>query len=513
MKKIFVFLLISVLACSVSQAKSVSRMDTLKKRTDLITGFSEGIELEQVRNSAKEKLAQSISSWQLNNLGIAGQLSYGKRDQYQRLVRVWMDSFIDYLTILEKPGKDKYQVLIYIDKYTMQDIYETKYKEIYQLIRRGEEALEQNKLGLFFRYFYWALVEIDLLAGQIVEIDDQAWNNEQLIKNIALVVEDLKVKVVGNSYSNGNRRLILQMLYNRRPVNDLRIGILAGDEYKFYSLSERYFQADLFGFDYEFINNITLQIDIQDKATGVWGDEVERLGAITGMAGYEAYRTIPLREIIFDEADWNSIKVLLPEDENDKHLINSNLQSLINCLEWQTVVDSTIFSDYAAINNFTALLKQLNLKNLYLVNRIKRIKTPDGNIWRGFDVQIEFAHGLLSITNMVVQTDLDHKISGVWLGMKPVDYRLLTRSYTEESAQQKINLAVGKVERIYTAALLGEGSYIEEYPDCPQEGWHWGEIEEVNIDLHENAVIYNYKLTLSGAEHSWEFKMQSLEGE
>jgi len=213
----------------------------------------------------------------------------------------------------------------------------------------------------------------------------------------------------------------------------------------------------------------------------------------------------------------NFTGTLLPSMVFGENMVKRGAGNILNISSMNSYKPLTKIPAYsaakAAINNFTALLKQLNLKNLYLVNRIKRIKTPDGNIWRGFDVQIEFAHGLLSITNMVVQTDLDHKISGVWLGMKPVDYRLLTRSYTEESAQQKINLAVGKVERIYTAALLGEGSYIEEYPDCPQEGWHWGEIEEVNIDLHENAVIYNYKLTLSGAEHSWEFKMQSLEGE
>jgi hypothetical protein len=350
------------------------------------------------------------------------------------------------------------------------------------------------------------LLEYDLLAGQEIEVDSVNWTNARLVAKINEVAEDFAIKIVGNSYLPGNRRLILQALYNRRPVNDLRIGIQFSEGYRAFSFSDRYLQADMFGFEYENMENLSLSIDIQDKATGVWGEEVQQLGNITGMSGYEAYRTIPLRKVDFEQRSWQDIQI--PADDIDERL-KANLDELIRAIYYGSPAADSIFASKWAAGDFTRLQQRYNVSLTDLETRVKCTDINGASYWRGFDVIMEYSAGLTAMANLVVKT-AGSKITGVWLGMKPLDYRLLERKYDQEQ-QTCLQAAIEKIEKTYTAAVLGKGRNIEGYPGCPAEGWKWTELEAVQVDVMENGAVYSYRIVLSSKEDSWEFDLHDME--
>jgi len=80
-----------------------------------------------------------------------------------------------------------------ISREIVKENYDQKMEEIKLNINRGRQALELNKLGIFFRCFYVAIVEIDLLAGKEVIIDGQVWDTDAMITEITKVVENLAI--------------------------------------------------------------------------------------------------------------------------------------------------------------------------------------------------------------------------------------------------------------------------------------------------------------------------------
>ncbi len=506
---IMLLLSVLILLAGGAEKKEISR---IKGRADLIWGYGVGDDAAEVKETAKRELAKAISDWYLTKRGIANKINYGKRDQYEQMVEVWQDSFSADLHYLGT-GEKEFEGIYYISQSRCAELYKTKKEQLQTLINRGEKALELNKIGLYFRNFYWALVELDLLAGEDVTIGEKNWTSENLIEMINRVAENFAIKIAGNRYEAGNRRLIMQVLYDRRPVNDLRLGILVGDSYQYYSVTDRYLQVDIFGFEYADQENITFSIDVQDKSTKVWGDEVARLGFITGMNGFEAYRTIPLREVEFEETGWQAVNFPIAEEGSGYELLAANLRNLVESIEKNNIAETGIFSNPAVMEEFSRLQTIMQLKNLVLGTRIKSYETAEGIMWRGFDVEIVFAGGLTTITNLVVKTDSEHKISGVWLGMKPIDFRLLSRNYGEGGELEKFLAITEKIERQYTEAVCGMGGEIEGFPVYPAAGWDWAEIEDISIEVLENGVVYNFRLTLSGEEQSWEFELKGIEGE
>jgi hypothetical protein len=507
MKKTGLILLVLILTMQLSAGKNFEKYrDDIAKRKDLFWGYAAGISSVEAGEAARLELAKQISVWYLTERGLEKRISYSKRDQYEQMMLVWLESMAGDIASMRKEGSE-FEEVCSVSRQLVQKNYQAKEAEIELLIWRGEKALEFNKLGLFFRNFYMALVEIDLLAGKKVEVNDKAWSAKSIMAEINHVAENFAIKIVGDTYENGNRRLVLQLLNGRRPMNDLRLSVKAGDVYQLYSISDRYLQVDLFGYEYAEMESYTFGIDLQDKFTHVWGREVEQLSEITGMDGYEAYRTIPARKVEFIETNWQTVR--LPLEENEE-LLEARLRNLLQSNETSVIADSEIFSGEGVKEQFLYLQEQMQLRNIVLNTSIKRIKVGESSLWRGFNVQVEYAGGLTAMTNLVVKTDEMDKICGVWLGMKPLDFRLLSRKYNEEDKTERLANMVEYIEREYTDAVCGRGMEISDFPVYPAEGWHWSELEDINIEVMENGVVYNYRLTLAGLEESWDFELKGI---
>lgn len=504
-------------------------IEKLRQRKDLISGYAKGDSREDVNETAKMELAVNMSDWWLEQRGIKSRISYGKRDQHQRMMRIWIDNTIEIIKISEdKDGS----ILYYIDEGQLAELFRLKEKEIIDLIVKGNNALEYNKLGIFFRNFYWALVENDILAGKKLYIGEEEWNSDRIIKKINITAEDLVLRVVGNHYEPGNRQLVFQVLHNRRPVNDLRLGVLLGGEYLDYSVSDRYFQVDMFGYEYEAINNVSVSIDVQDRSTGIWGEEVAELSAITGMDGYEAYRTIPLRNEEFVQRDWSEITLPIAADEFGEERLEHNIRHLLKSMHEMSEADKDIFEGAMQQRNYTMLQKKLNVQLIDLETRVKR-EDLDGFIyWRGFKVQITLADGMKVTTNLSIKTDRQQKIAGIWLGIKPLDYRLLKRSNSEGNQNRWFIKALEEIETQYTKAAYGDVSSIsfggvnhaegwsylrsEVEPlkkEITADDWKWVEIEDVKIEAAENGAVYSYRLLLKSDKANWEIPVNGSLGE
>ena len=507
MKKAGMILLVLILATQLLAGKDFDKYrDDIAKRKDLFWGYAAGDSSSEAGEAARLEMVKQISVWYLTERGLQKRISYSKRDQYEQMLLVWLESMADEIT-WQREGGSEFQEICSISRKAVQGRYQAKEEEIELLICRGEQALEFNKLGLFFRNFYMALVKIDLLAGKEIEVNDTVWTADSIIKKINRAAENFVIKIVGDNYENGNRRLILQLLNGRRPMNDLRLSVKAGDVYQLYSISDRYLQVDLFGYEYEKMESVSFGIDIQDKSTHVWGEEVKRLGGITGMDGYEAYRTIPVRKVEYTEPNWQTVRIPV---EDGEELLEARLRNLLQSNETSMIADAEIFASAEVKEQFLAMKAELQLRNIVLNTSIKRIKLGESSLWRGFNVQVVYAGGLTAMTNLVVKTDELDKICGVWLGMKLLDFRLLSRKYNEEDKTERLVAMVEYIEREYTDAICGKGENISNFPAYPIEGWHWTELEDVHIEVLENGVIYNYRLTLAGLAESWDFEQKGL---
>ena len=58
--------------------------------------------------------------------------------------------------------------------------------------------------------------------------------------------EDIVIRLKGNEYHLGMRRLLFHVLYENRPVNDLRLGIVLPEESFGFSIEDRFLEMDLF---------------------------------------------------------------------------------------------------------------------------------------------------------------------------------------------------------------------------------------------------------------------------
>jgi len=502
---VLIIMLIALGGILYSSSNFEKYCESIQKRKDLFWGIGEAESQSEASEICRDELAKSISTWYLAEIGLEKRISYSNRDKYERMVSVWLSTMMADINIEQSNDKDHHEIWT-ISRASVNDYYDKKMEDIKLNINRGMQALELNKLGIFFRCFYVAIVEIDLLAGKDVIIDGQVWDTNAMIVEITKVTENMAIKIVGNNYEAGNRRLILQVLYERRPVNDIRLGILTGEDYEYYSISDRYLQIDLFGYQYAEMENISFRIDIQDSATNSWGKVINELSNITGMNGYEAYRTIPLRKVEYEESDWKDVRLAVEDDETE---LENRIRVILASIETGNMSDSEIFSSEQVQQQFMCLQQMLKLSNMIVEPGIKRFELSDGIMWRGFDVQIQFASGLKSMTNLVLTTDSEDKISGVWLGMKPLDFRLINR---KKDSQTNINMlsTVELIEKQYTKAICGELLAIDGYPVCPPEGWNWVEVEDVNLNVLENGVVYDYRLTIAGAERSWEFEFKGI---
>ncbi len=174
-KIVVLFLLLTMIL--IAGATDKKELKRLQERADLIWGYGEGEDPANVKDAARKEIAKAIGEWYLTKRGIEKKISYSKRDQYEQMVEVWLDHFSEDLQYMEA-GKKNYEGIYYISQNQLEKLYEGEKEFLQTLIRRGEEALELNKIGLFFRNFYWALVEIDLLAGEEVTVGENIWTSE-----------------------------------------------------------------------------------------------------------------------------------------------------------------------------------------------------------------------------------------------------------------------------------------------------------------------------------------------
>ncbi|MCF7918797.1 MAG: hypothetical protein K9N06_02660 [Candidatus Cloacimonetes bacterium] len=481
----------------------------LQERDDIVWGYGEDSAEVTAREQAVEELASTISNWYLVSNGLKEKFSYGRKAQLGRLTKVWLDDFIADITEVSKSG----EVFLYLEKSAVQEHYNTLKKEIRDKIVKAEEAMQYNKLGIYLRNLYWALILSDIIPDLEIEVAGSIWNRDRFIDEISEVVENLFIKVKGNEYHLGMRRLLFHVLYENRPVNDLRLGIILPEGNQGYSVEDRFLEIDLFGVEFEKLPNLSFMIDLQDRLTGVWGERIKRLGEITGMNAFEASKSIPLPQKKAEFLYWDEQIYPLLADSTSQREVEANLSGFLENIEYGEEHNTGIFSSEGVRQETASLLASLDIRNLLTGGRIKVEETASFRIWRGFKIGINFAGQIEADCNLVIKTDRSNRISGVWLGMKPIDYRVLRQNWQKEENLHQFLEIIEDMERNYTRNLMGRISEgFSEMPDYPEQGWKWAEIEDIRLEELENGALYEYKLILCNEERSWQGRFSGIRG-
>lgn len=504
MKKVLVIFLIMIISCVFADT-----LKDLRKRNDIILGFAEGAE-GSIDEIAFTDLASEVSNWYLEDRGLLAKSSFGMRDRLTRMTEIWIKDFTDDITSIHEDELSAY----YLEKSVISTKYQELKNEIHEKIETALEADELSKPGIYLRNLYWALILIDLIPGDAIEAGGNVWNYDLLVKKISYVVENVVVRLKSNDYHLGMRRLIFHVLLDERPVNDLRIGVVISDSVRGYSVENRNLQVDLFGTEFENLSNLSIKIDLQDELTWVWGSSIREMGDVTGMSGFEAYRTIPMRDVKIDYGYWDELEYEDVGNEYSQQEIEKNITGLLENIEFGDNRNKDIFSSESVKHETEVLLNNLRIRNLVTGDRIKYEETGTYRMWRGIKVGIKFNEGVESNCNLVIKTDRSNRISGVWLGMKPVDYRIAERQWVNTKKKHLFLETVEEMERRYTWNLLGRKlNEFGEGVKMPISGWKWGEIEKVSITEADNAAIYQFCVILSTDQKSFEHKYSGIKRE
>ena len=506
MKRIILLLILLLLA----SANCIgNELEELMLRDDILWGYGEDANGKAAYEQAMENLALNIGNWKLKETGAFNDYSYSRRMQLGSLTEIWLKDFIGELS--EKKGRK--ETLLYIEKALVFAKYNELEIEIKDKIAKAQDALTYNKLGLFLRNMYESLILMDLLPGAKLEVNETLYDQELLTDEISRKTEDIVIRLKGNEYHLGMRRLLFHVLYENRPINDFRLGIVLPEESFGFSVEDRFLEIDLFGVEFAELPNLSLMMDIQDKLTGASSLRIKEMSELTGMSGFEAYRTIPLFDKKADFLYWDEQIYPVVADSLSQQELEANIAGLLENIEYGEEHNKKIFSSRGVRREVSGMLNNLKMRNLLTGGRIKVEETAAYRIWRGFKVGITFAGQIEADCNMVIKTDRSNRISGVWLGMKPIDYRLQHRNWKNDADLLTFLQIVEEMERRYTRNLIGRitGGF-DEKPKYPENGWQWAEIEDVKIEELENGAYYEYKLLLSDKKRNWQGKFTGIKG-
>jgi len=238
-RSLFLVLVFFVTLCCFQTAWGQS-IEVIRNSGLYYYGIGEGPNLFTARNQARASLSESIS--------------VRIKSEFEHVIEETNDDIDSYTTgvvssfstavigrqeervLSEEQGK--VEVLVYITRESMEDIFRQREQLIRDFIRQAGKATDEKRIGDALRYYYWALVltrshpDNNKLRHVFKGSDDEPVMMGLYDRiNRIFTFTKLEVKAVTETEEPYTKNIHLNVLYRDQPVQDLDYSYWLGDGY------------------------------------------------------------------------------------------------------------------------------------------------------------------------------------------------------------------------------------------------------------------------------------------
>ena len=338
MKKLLIIILIFNSIFLVSQILNLENkplIEEIMSQPDIYYfGYAEGTHRKETNQQALQQLMSHIYVIVKSEL-TSSSIEDAKGEVSENLEKV-LNTYTygrlpDVAELSYKTGPT-FHILHYIKKSEYRKIFNRKKNEIEGFLREAEENLSINELGKAFRNFYRAAVGIEGLQDASLNYKNKTYTPEIIFGKIREIAEDIEFEVISNKYEYETRTVILDISYQKKPVNDLNIYYFDHHGFIPQKTNQNLMQITMIGKEYEQLKRLTIKIDIEENLYNSYAEETELLSQLFDFEDYEVIKEIQLPELQIPKSG--------KQIENKR--VNVTFNEKLNCPVKQQIIDNTI---------------------------------------------------------------------------------------------------------------------------------------------------------------------------
>ena len=460
---IFIFLSCTLILSSQNVDEIKQQITSIQSQPDIYYfGYAEGKQRKETDQKALQELMSKIY------VVVSSEVTSTTSETGSGNVSENLDKVLSTYTYGRLPDVEQlyyktgpiFHILRYIKKSEYKKIFENKKTEIRGFLREAEENLFLNQLGKAFRNYYRAAVAIEGLQEGSLQYKDKVYSPEIIFNLIREIGEDIRIKLVSNEYKYETRTIVLDISYNKKPVNDLNIYYYDLHDFIPHKTNYNLLQIDLWGKEYKNMETLTVKIDMKENLYNSYLNEIKILSELFECEQLEIYKEIKLKK--------KKIKSPLRRGkERSKRGFNITFNNPANCplekqiaentfflftsLDNELIDDRIIFSDESIITRMDKVIDNNHTKLLVYPQTVDINKTDFGWEVRQFGVSVSCEGFPTRNETVVVDFDENGKIYNFCYTINPALHELFKTEGTAAGDWDYRQIAIKFLENYKTS--------------------------------------------------------------
>ena len=410
MKRILLIMIlfVSVLLTAESNAEVKSRIGLIKSQPKTYYfGYAEGKQRKETDQEALESLMSSIYIVVSSEIKSS---SVNESDTLRKVLQTYTHGRLPDVLMLSYKVGPIFHILRFIEKSNYQKIFKSKRTEVEGFLREAEENLATNQFGKVFRNYYRAAISLEALPENNILYHGKTYRPKIIFNLIRDIAKDIKIKVETNEYKDETRYIVLNFSYKNKPVQDLNLFYYDNHGYIPQKTNTNLVELQLYGKEYEKMNNLTLKIDLKEDLYSCYSDETDALSKLFKHEKLEDYREIPLKkEIRIPKPKNGKSGNVTFENSADCPVLNEftqNVNKLFMMLNNEYLDDESIFTDASIIKRMNQVISCNHTKLLSYPQTARINKTNTG--WEARQLGVSVSCEGFPSRNETVVIDFDN---------------------------------------------------------------------------------------------------------
>ncbi len=337
-----IFLLLSILV-------PAQKFKEIKSNPDYIWGEASDKHLDKADIAALNMLVNQISSRIKSNFTYAIVESGSDLKEYSELViNTYSDIYLQNTKRLIEKKKNKYTVLRYIDRTSLNKMFENRKDKILDYAKLGILAEKDLRIGDAIRYYYWS---ISLLKSHpdfnTIKIRLDANNEFTLItflqNKLNEIFNNIDVKIIDAIINKDQTTYILEFKYSGQKVQNLDYTYWIGNSFSnLYSVKDGLGAVEFFHGQAKDLSKIQLKIEFSYSDRSNLDPEVKAiLETPAAVKIKQAEKSIEIKD--FNNSEINSISTQIQNVDSNNEMIFSSISNINQCI---------INKDFKAVNQY-----------------------------------------------------------------------------------------------------------------------------------------------------------------
>lgn len=411
-----IFLLLSIFV-------TAQKFKEIKSNPDYIWGEATNKYLDKADIAALNMLVSQISSRIKSNFTYAIVESGSDLKEYSELViNTYSDIYLQNTKRLNEKKKNKYTVLRFIDRTSLNKMFENRKDKILDYARLGILAEKDLRIGDAIRYYYWS---ISLLKSHpdfnTIKIRLDANYEFTLItflqNKLNEIFNNIVVKIVDAIVNKDLTTYILDFKYSGQKVQNLDYTYWTGNSFSnLYSVKDGLGAVEFFYGQAKDLSKIQLKIEFSYSDRSNLDPEVKAiLETPAAVKIKQAEKSIYIKN--FDDTETYSISTQMQNIDLDNEMIFSSISNINQCIinkDFESI--NQYFSETGA-KYFNKLIKYGNATLLSNNTTPRLIRFGSYTMVRSFPMLFSFSGKKKFVEDIVYIFDENGKIVNVNFGL------------------------------------------------------------------------------------------------